>query len=318
MMKKMRKVILAILLVFVLVFTAGCSAMPFEVSDSPDKDKGKSDESVISNTSSKDNSNMPKEYLDLLDKGWKVPTNADLLGTKWNWDGEIENKGYFKYYLTFDEWTVDVAWYQEIITSDGELSGENHDFLGASYELSNVEDLAVLEIDLREMNGKMYFNILISPENDKLYFMQDVSSGKENNDSEHIYPTLNKNNAPDPMGIIGKWDCIKTMIEGDEDVPESNDYTVEITGDSEENMIITYNERQFKDMNFSKKKLKVVNGEIYDTCGNSFWLAEVDHVGKYDTTYSVTLLEDGTLLMSFFWLTDGAPTVSYKWFKKVS
>ena len=31
--------------------------------------------------------------------GWKVPTNADLLGTKWNWDGEIENKGYFKYYF---------------------------------------------------------------------------------------------------------------------------------------------------------------------------------------------------------------------------
>ena len=37
---------------------------------------------------------------------------------------------------------------------------------------------AKLEIDFREMNGKMYFNLLVSPNGDNLYVL-DITNGEE-------------------------------------------------------------------------------------------------------------------------------------------
>ena len=37
----------------------------------------------------------------------------------------------------------------------------------------------------------------------------------------------------------------------------------------------------------------------------------------FKTLYSVTLLEDDTLLMQMYWQTDGAPMVSYSGYRRV-
>ena len=55
---------------------------------------------------------------------------------------------------------------------------------------------------------------------------------------------------------------------------------------------------------------------MYWNCGNSMWLADVDHVGPWDTTYAITLLEDGRLLLQNYWEVDGAPSVSYEWYER--
>ena len=58
--------------------------------------------------------------------------------------------------------------------------------------------------------------------------------------------------------------------------------------------------------------------KMYENCGNSLWLAEVQHLGEYETSWALTLLADGKLLLQTFWIMDGAPMVSYQWFERIS
>jgi hypothetical protein len=56
---------------------------------------------------------------------------------------------------------------------------------------------------------------------------------------------------------------------------------------------------------------------MFDGCGNSRWVADVQHQGNDETTWTVTLLSDGQLLLQTFWIMDGTPMVSYEWFARI-
>ena len=47
------------------------------------------------------------------------------------------------------------------------------------------------------------------------------------------------------------------------------------------------------------------------------WVADVDYVGPWDTTYTVTLTTDDILIKQNYFLLDGAPSVSYEYFRRV-
>jgi hypothetical protein len=57
--------------------------------------------------------------------------------------------------------------------------------------------------------------------------------------------------------------------------------------------------------------------EMYFGCGNHAWVADLDYVGPYDTTYTVTLSAEDILIKQNYFLIDGAPTVSYEYFCRV-
>ena len=57
--------------------------------------------------------------------------------------------------------------------------------------------------------------------------------------------------------------------------------------------------------------------EMYDGCGNGLWVADVLHSAEDGTSYTVTLLSDGLLLLQNYWIMDGAPMVSYEWFERI-
>ena len=56
---------------------------------------------------------------------------------------------------------------------------------------------------------------------------------------------------------------------------------------------------------------------MYYDCGNEERVADVDYVGPWDTTYTVTLSAEDILIKQNYFLVDGAPTVSYEYFCRV-
>ena len=57
--------------------------------------------------------------------------------------------------------------------------------------------------------------------------------------------------------------------------------------------------------------------QMHTLCGNDEWVADVDYVGPWDTTYTVTLTADDVLIKQNYYLLDGAPTVSYEYFYRI-
>ena len=56
---------------------------------------------------------------------------------------------------------------------------------------------------------------------------------------------------------------------------------------------------------------------MHYNCGNDEWVADVDYVGPWDTTYAITLTEADILIKQNYYLVDGAPRVSYEYFCRV-
>ena len=112
------------------------------------------------------------------------------------------------------------------------------------------------------------------------------------------------------MELTGSWRRMYSEVEGDRN--ENTRATITITGDSEDSLVITYQDQDFPDDNFTEKALTIQEGEIYPGCSNDSWFADVAPTGMY--TYSLTLLEDGTLLLQCGFEFDGIPMVSYQWF----
>lgn len=115
---------------------------------------------------------------------------------------------------------------------------------------------------------------------------------------------------PQPMDLAGTWKRTHTEVEGDRN--ENTKATITITGASEDSLVITYKDAEFPDDNFKSKALTIEAGELYPDCGNDVWVARVASTGKY--SYTMTLLEDGTLLVQCSFEFDGMPMVSYQWF----
>lgn len=301
---------LIILVLLSLLITSGCTATPTE-SNNPSATSGTESKQAAESTKSDELQDLPAEYLKYIKEGWKTPTNADLQGTAWGWDDYQDDLGYRSKLIAFNEWTVDVIW------NDG-IDENAHKYPDAAYELKCENDVAALEIDFREMAGKLSYYLLLSPNGDSIYTLEISSDG--NTDSQPVSALLNKKKTANYMEMIGKWERTRTMVEGEAVESEPNICTIEISGESKNTLKINYNSKEFAQNSYSDKNLIFSLGPlpIYTDCGNDVWYADIDYVGEFSTTYAITLLADGTLLLQNYFTIDGAPAVSYEWFKRVS
>ncbi len=125
-----------------------------------------------------------------------------------------------------------------------------------------------------------------------------------------------EDNCPEPLAMVGKWERTKVMVEGEEIDSEPGICTLSIKGDSEDSLIITYTDKEFPDNNYKNKPMNIDSREMYYNCGNDCWVADVDYVGRFDTTFAITLTEDNILILQNYFLLDGAPSVSYEFFER--
>jgi len=251
-------------------------------------------------------------YFDMLTWGWRLPTKEDLVGKAWGWTQEMEDGRYVSRLVSFGESTAEVRW------NDG-YDVQESTYSGAPWELTYSGDYAVLTIDFDRMAGKLSYNLMYDEEYGNLYIMRDATEGIIEPGMEWLsrYMDPVSMDAPEPTEMVGTWERFRTEIEGYQEEDASGFCTIVITGESEQTLAISYADRNYPDSNYQNKALTVKQGEIYNGCGNSLWLADVEFVGQYDTTYCVTLLEDGTLLLQNYWEVDGIPGVSFEWFRRV-
>ena len=118
------------------------------------------------------------------------------------------------------------------------------------------------------------------------------------------------------MDLIGTWERILTEIEGDMTETPAGQVTVKITGTTEDNLLISYQDREFPDDNYSDKALFIIPDGDNMGLGGAEWIAEVDHVGNYGKTFALAIV-DGQLVLRNYFEFDGAPGVSYETFQRV-
>lgn len=123
--------------------------------------------------------------------------------------------------------------------------------------------------------------------------------------------------APEPMEMVGTWELGWTEVEGDIVGAEPGEYSIEIGSSASSGLLMSYTSRDFPDKDFQNALLTIDNREMYHGCGNAVWVADVDYIGPWDTTYTITLTADGILIKQNYFLLDGAPSVSYEYFCRV-
>jgi hypothetical protein len=247
-----------------------------------------------------------------MGEGWLSPTKWDLIGTSWYCFEYTEDNREVAYVLTFNEDTLCVEW------NDG-FDIEDHVYPDAKWDIEYVDGITVLTVDFREFAGILKYNLLLEPKSDFLYTTVDMSDGIVEPGMERFDRVLKrwKTESFDLSQLIGTWELGWTEVEGDRDHDRAGMATITVTGDPEGTMYISYEDEGYPSDYFTQRKLDIRPGAIYDGCGNDFWYADVDHVGSYGTTYRVTVLDDGTLMMQRFWYQDGYPMVGYSWFTRV-
>ena len=254
------------------------------------------------------------EYAELQDTGlFGPPVKEDLVGTVWKGEDLLRDGRDYMCQITFHEDTADILWNDGIDESD-------HEYTDAPWELTQKNGFAVLTIDFGEFAGELSYDLLVDAQMDVLFTMQDVSGGViEELGWEKQSRSLYRQsvNVPEPEELVGTWERYEGEFEGMVNPSEPGTCTIVIQGSDRDNLTISYTDKESPKKNYKNKALAVSEGELHSGCGNSVWLADVDHVGPYDTTYAITGLEDGTLLLQNYWLMDGAPSVSYEWFRRV-
>ena len=253
--------------------------------------------------------NLNDEYWD-----YEYPTKDDLVNTAWGGEDYIFGELASQYKVRFYENTLDVSW--------TDIYGEDHEYLGATWELTQNGDFSVLAIDFGEFAGVLRYNLLIDKEYGELYTTVDVTNGKIEPGLEVLSRSLYEKtfNVPNPMDMVGSWERYLTEFEGYEEETAPGECTIVITGDSEDSLYISYSDRSSPQSDYANKALILEKGEIYMGCGNSEWYADVDYASEIyieEITFCITLLENGDLMLQNFWYLDGAPTVSYEWFRRV-
>ena len=125
------------------------------------------------------------------------------------------------------------------------------------------------------------------------------------------------NQGIDSSELVGTWELAWTEVEGDRNTAASGVCIIEIMPDETGAFRFTYSHKEFPEWNISERELLVVPGELYPGCSNAHWIAEVTEESGDTDHYSLTLLEDGTLLLQTYWEMDGIPMVSYGWYQRV-
>ena len=130
-------------------------------------------------------------------------------------------------------------------------------------------------------------------------------------------PNPSRNQSIDSSLLVGAWELAWLEVEGDRNEAAPGICAIEITPDETGFFRFTYTNKAFPDENIQDRELLVIPGELYPGCGNSQWIGEVSEESGDPVHYSLTLLEDDTLLLQTSWEMDGAPGVSYRWYQRI-
>lgn len=255
---------------------------------------------------------LSTEYFDMMDAGWEFPTAEMLIGTDWSCEEYLKDGRHVRHRIEFAEDTCYVRW------NDGYEDVE-HEYYDAPWELTYDEGFAILEIDFQEFAGVLRYNLLYREDYDMLYTQLDVSTGEAETGWEAQYRFLvpAETEAPNPLDMAGTWELAWTEFEGYQENAEPGSNIIEIAVDEADSLWISFSDYAHPDEYYADKELVISPYEMYYGCGNDQWTATVNHTGKFDTEYSVTLLYDGMLLLQRYYELDGAPTVSYGWYYRV-
>ena len=253
---------------------------------------------------------LMKRHQDMKDSEWVMPTAEMLAGTTWNWDGFLKDGREVSYQLTFEEDILSVRW------NDG-IDELSHEYLYAPWELTYDDGFAILSIDFREMAGVLRYNLLYHQEFEELYVAMDAVQEEMPIGGEPLYRYLMRTVAPEPTEMIGSWELAWTEVEGDRSDEEQGTRWIEIFSAASGNLLMSYSSEAFPQNNFYDELLTIDMRQMHTLCGNDEWVADVDYVGPWDTTYTVTLTADDILIKQNYFLLDGAPTVSYEYFYRI-
>lgn len=245
-----------------------------------------------------------------MEDGWTVPTAEILRGSTWCWEGFLKDGREVSYQVTFAEDTLSVLW------NDG-IDLERHEYPDAVWELTPEDGYAVLSIDFREMGGILRYNLRYHEEFEILYLGMDVLQEEMPIGREPLYRYMTLPAAPEPAEMLGKWELAWTEVEGDRNEAEAGSCNIEIGISASSGFLMSYTSREFPRNNFEHEHLTFDEREMYYGCGNDLWVGDLDYVGPWETTYTVTLTVDDILIKQNYFLVDGAPTVSYEYFRRV-
>ena len=251
------------------------------------------------------------KHSHMKDTQWCMPTAETLAGTTWVWDGFLKDGRETSYQVFFEEDILSVRW------NDG-IDEQDHEYLYAPWELTYDEDFAILSIDFGEFAGVLRYNLLYHDAYELLYVAMDALQEDMPIGWEPLYRFLMKPDIPEAAQLVGTWELAWTEVEGDRNEAEPGACSIEIRGTAPSGLLMRYTSREFPDSNFQNVLLTLDMREMYYGCGNDAWVADLDYVGPYSTTYCVTLTEDDILIKQNYFLIDGAPTVSYEFFFRIA
>jgi hypothetical protein len=252
---------------------------------------------------------LTKDYRELEDDEWVKPTEEFLIGTTWVWEGWTKDSREVSYQVTFDADTLSVRW------NDG-IDEEDHEYPDARWELTDEDSYTVLSIDFREMAGVPRYNLMYHEVYELMYFGMDVLQEEMPIGWEPLFRFLRHPEPPEPVEMLGNWELAWTEVEGDRNEAEPGSCTIEIGMSASSGFLMSYTSREFPRNNFENEQLTFDEREMYYGCGNDMWVGDLDYVGPWDTSYTVTLTVDDILIKQNFFLVDGAPMVSYEYFRR--
>lgn len=254
---------------------------------------------------------LMKRHRDMKDSNWLMPTAEMLEGTAWYWDGILKDGRAVNYQLVFDENVLSVRW------NDG-IDEQDHECLYAPWELTYDEGFAILSIDFGTFEGIQRYNLLYHEEYGQLYVAMDAVQQDLNLGLEPLYRFLTQPAAPEPTEMIGTWELAWTETDGDRSEAEQGNCIIEVSSAASAGLLMSYSSREFPENDFRDELLTFDDRQMHIFCGNNDWVADLNYVGPYDTTYAVTLTVDDILIKQNYFLLDGAPTVSYEFFRRVA
>ena len=242
---------------------------------------------------------------------WTKPTAEMLTGTSWVWEGFLKDGREVSYQLTFTEDTLSVRW------NDG-IDEEDHEYPDAAWELTEEEGFCVLSIDFREFAGVLRYDLMYHEEFELLYVGMDVVQEELPIGWEPLYRYLGEPEPPEPVEMLGDWELAWTEVEGDRQEAEPGTCSIEIQMSASSGLLMSYTSHEFPHNNFENELLTFDERELHYGCGNDAWTADLAYAGPWDTTYAFTLTVEDILIKQNYYLLDGAPTVSYEYFRRAA
>lgn len=110
-----------------------------------------------------------REYSEMKDGFWRLPTAEQLVGTSWSGEQYLDNGDVHWFEITFRKGDAFVRW---------DNDGEEHEYDGASWELTYDEGVALIEFDFGGFAGDQICAVLITTEENLLYTCANVVAGE--------------------------------------------------------------------------------------------------------------------------------------------